>query len=279
MLRGRDAECRILDQLLGMARSGRSGVLVIRGVPGIGKSALLDYLAENSPGFRVVRAAGVETEMELPFAGLHQLCSPLFGGIERLPGPQRDALRVAFGIQAGDPPDRFLVSVAALRLLSHAAERRPLACLIDDAHWLDRASVQALAFTARRLLAERVVMVFTVRETGEPELAGLRELMLRGISDSDARLLLASVIQGRLDPQVRDRIVVEAQGNPLALLELPRAQTPAQLAGGFGLPDARPLRSLIEEGFLTRARALPPDTQRLLLIAAAEPVGDTALLW
>lgn len=278
-LRGRDAESRTLDRLLAVARSGHSGVLVIRGAPGIGKSALLDYLAENSPGFQVVRTAGVEPEMELPFAGLHQLCSSLLGHIERLPAPQRDALRVAFGIQAGDPPDRFLVSVAALQLLSHAAERRPLACLIDDAQWLDRASIQALAFTARRLLAERVVVVFTVREAGHPELAGLPELALGGLGDSDAHLLLASAIQGRLDPQVRDRIVAEAQGNPLALLELPLTQTPAQLAGGFGLPDARPLRSLIEESFLARARALPPDTQRLLLIAAAEPVGDTALLW
>lgn len=279
MLRGRDAECRTLDELLAMARSGHSGVLVIRGEPGIGKSALLDYAAENSPGFQVIRIAGVETEMELPFAGLHQLCGPLLGRIERLPVPQRDALRVAFGIQAGDPPDRFLVSVAALRLLSDAADRRSLACLIDDAQWLDLASMQALAFTARRLLAERVAVIFTVRETGQPELAGLPEMVLRGIGDSDARLLLDSAIRGRLDPQVRDRIVAEAHGNPLALLELPRTQTPAQLAGGFGLPDAQRLRSLIEESFLTRARMLPANTQRLLLIAAAEPVGDTALLW
>jgi DNA-binding CsgD family transcriptional regulator len=218
--------------------------------------------------------------MELAFAGLHQLCAPMLDGLDGLPGPQANALRAAFGLQDGAAPDRFLVALAVLSLLAEAAEAEPLVCLVDDVQWLDRASAQALAFVARRLLAERIAMVFAVREpTDANELAGLPELVVEGIADDEARLLLASAMPGRLDERVRDQIVAETRGNPLALLELPRGLTPAELAGGFGLPDARPVASRVEETFVQRVRSLPPETQRLLLVAAAEPVGDVSLLW
>jgi DNA-binding CsgD family transcriptional regulator len=220
--------------------------------------------------------------MELPFAGLQQLCGPMLDRLEHLPGPQRDALRLVFGLSGGSPPDRFLVGLAVLSLLSDVAEERPLVCLVDDVQWLDQASVQALAFVARRLMAEPVVLVFAVRElSDETELVGLPELVVEGIGDSDARLLLESAVPGRLDEQVRDRIVAETRGNPLALLELPMGLTPAELAGGFGLglPLERPVSSRIQQSFLRRLRSLPHETQQLLLIAAAEPVGDVPLLW
>jgi DNA-binding CsgD family transcriptional regulator len=217
--------------------------------------------------------------MELAFAGLHQLCAPMLDGLDALPGPQQDALRVAFGMQDGDAPDRFLVALAILSLLAETAEAQPLVCVVDDAQWLDRASAQALAFVARRLLAERIAMVFAVRDPVDGnELTGLPALVVDGLADDDARLLLASVLPGRLDERVRDQIVAETRGNPLALLELPRGLTSAELAGGFGLPDA-PLASRVEETFVQRVRTLPPETQRLLLVAAAEPVGDVSLLW
>ena len=253
---------------------------VLRGEAGVGKSALLDYVAEHGSECRVVRIAGVESEMELAFAGLHQLCAPLLEGLAALPEPQRDALRVAFGIQAGAAPDRFLVALAALSLLADAAEAEPLICLVDDVQWLDQASAQTLAFVARRLLAERIAMVFAVREpTDRNELSGLPDLVIGGLADDDARSLLAAAVPGRLDERVRDQIIAETGGNPLALLELPRGLTPAELAGGFGLPDARPLASRVEETFMQRVRALAPETQRLLLAASAEPVGDVGLLW
>jgi DNA-binding CsgD family transcriptional regulator len=280
MLRGRATECERLDALLTEVRSGRSATLVMRGDSGVGKTALLDYIVGRASECRVARAAGVESEMELAFAGLQQLCAPMLDRLEHLPGPQRDALRVAFGLRDGEAPERFLVGLAVLSLLSEVAEERPLVCLVDDAQWLDRASVQALAFVARRLMAEPVAVVFAVREpSDEDELLGLPELVVEGIGDRDARLLLASAIRGRLDDQVRDRIVAETGGNPLALLELPRGLTPAELAGGFGLLDARPLANRIEQRFQERVQALPHDTQRLLLTAAAEPVGDVTLLW
>jgi hypothetical protein len=280
MLRGRATECGRLDALLTEARSGRSATLVMRGDSGVGKTALLDYIVERASECRIARAAGVESEMELAFAGLHQLCAPMLDRLEHLPGPQRDALRVAFGLWDGDAPERFLVGLAVLSLLSEVAEERPLVCLVDDAQWLDRASVQALAFVARRLMAEPVAVVFAVREpSDEHELLGLPDLVVEGIGDRDARLLLASAMRGRLDDQVRDRIVAETGGNPLALLELPRGLTPTELAGGFGLPDARPLANRIEQRFQERVQALPHTTQRLLLTAAAEPVGDVTLLW
>src|SRR4051794_10278096 len=277
-LRGREDELRTLDQLLGAVRGGESRALVLRGEPGIGKTALLEHAVEAAPDFRVARAAGVESEMELAFAALQQLCAPMFDRLEHLPAPQRDALGVAFGLHAGDPPDRFLVGLAALSLLSEVAAEQPLVCVIDDSQWLDRASAQALAFVARRLLAESVALVFGTREPSE-EFSGLTELHVEGLRDDEARALLGSVITGPVDERVRDRIVAETRGNPLALLELPRGFGPAELAGGFGLPDALPLSEQIEESFRRRLEVLAPETQRLLLVAAAEPVGSPALMW
>jgi hypothetical protein len=225
-------------------------------------------------------AARARSEMELPFAGLHQLCAPMLAKLEALPEPQHSALSVAFGLSAGDAPDRFLVALAALSLLSAVAEERPLLCFVDDAQWLDGASGQVLGFVARRLLAESVAIVFAVREPSEErELEGLPELALGGLSEEDARALLETVIQGRLDERVRDRIVAETHGNPLALLELPRAMSAAELAGGFALPDTGDLPRHLEDHYLQRASALPERTQRLMLLAAADPVGDATLLW
>jgi len=221
-LRGRRSECETLDRLLEGVRAGQSRVLVLRGEPGVGKSALLEHLVARASGCRVAPAAGVESEMELPFAGLHQLCAPLLDRVARLPEPQADALRTAFGLTRGDPPDRFLVGLAVLTLLADVAEDRPLVCVIDDAQWLDLVSAQTLSFLARRLLAERVALVFAVREPSEGfELAGLPELMVRGLAQGDARALLDSVIVGPVDERVRDRIVAETRGNPLALWNCP----------------------------------------------------------
>jgi DNA-binding CsgD family transcriptional regulator len=279
-LRGRRNECKGLDRLLAEARKEHSGVLVVRGEAGVGKTVLLEYLAEHADGFRIARAVGVESEMELPYAGLHQLCAPLLEVLQDLPPPQRDALATAFGVSAGEPPDRFLVGLAVLSLVSEVAEGQALLWIVDDAQWLDRASAQTLAFVARRLLAERMVLAFGVREpSGEQELAGLPELVVVGLGDSDARALLDSVITGPVDQQVRDRIVAETRGNPLALLELPRGLSPGELAFGFGLNGTMPLASRIEEGFLRRLEPLPVDTRRVLLTAAAEPGGDDGLLW
>jgi DNA-binding CsgD family transcriptional regulator len=278
--RGRTSERAALDRLLEAVRGGQSAIVVVRGEPGVGKTALLRYAARQASGFRVAQIGGVESEMELPFAGLHQLCAPLFGPAQRLPAPQRAALRVALGLAAGDTPDRFLVALATLGLLSGTAEERPLLCLVDDAHWLDGASRQALGFVARRLLAESVAMVFAVREPSEErELTGLPEIALEGLGDEDARALLESVLPGRLDEAVRDRIVAETRGNPLALLELPRSMTAAELAGGFALPDAGDLPRHLEEHYQRRLAALPPDTRLLMLLAAADPVGDATVLW
>jgi DNA-binding CsgD family transcriptional regulator len=278
-LLGRRQECELLDGLLQDVRAGASRVLVVRGETGVGKSALLAHIRERASGCRVARVAGVESEMELPFAGLHQLCAPLLDRVERLPGPQRDALLTAFGISAGPPPDRFLVGVAVLGLLADVAEQRPLVCLIDDAHWLDQASLQALGFVARRLLAESVAMVFSVRgSSGDGDLRDLPDMTLGGLAGGPARALLDQAIRGRLDEGVRERMVAETRGNPLALLELPRGLSPAELAGGFGLPGAPGLTSRIEESFVRRLEALPPDARLLVLVAAAEPVGDATLL-
>ena len=278
-LRGRRSECASLDRLLEDVRGGQSRVLILRGDAGVGKTALLDYLAVSASGCRIARSAGVESEMELAFAGLHQLCAQLLSHLAHLPGPQRDALGTAFGLTAGAAADRFLVGLAVLSLLSRIAEERPLVCLVDDAQWLDRASAQVLAFVARRLLAESMALVFAVREAGEELEGNLPVMVVGGLNDSDARALLESVVPGRLDERVRDRIVAEARGNPLALLELPLGLTAAELAGGFGRPDARPLASVIEQSFLRRVQSLPLETQRLLLAAAAEPVGDVPQLW
>ena len=269
----------MLDRLVAAALGGESQVLVLRGEAGVGKTALLDELAQRAQGCRIVRVTGAESEMELAFAGLHQLCAPMLDGLGGLPGPQRDALSVAFGLSTGHPPDRFLVGLAALSLLSDAAERLPLLCLIDDGQWLDQASAQTLAFVARRLLADRVAMVVAVRDAnGDEALAGLPQFEVAGLRESSARELLDSAVAGRLDTRVRDRIVAETRGNPLALLELPRGLTAEQLAGGFALPDALPPAGQIEQSFLRRVRSLPAPTQNFLLIAAAEPVDDVPLL-
>src|SRR4051794_35204225 len=280
-LLGRDSEIEMLDRLLDTVRAGRSAVLVLRGEAGVGKSALLACLIERASGCRIARAAGVESEMELPFAGLHQLCGPMLDRLDSLPAPQREALATAFGLSAGAPPDRFLVGLAVLSLLSEVAEDGPLLCVVDDAHWQDRASAQTLAFVARRLLAESVGLVFAVREPSETrDFAGLPELVVAGLDDGDAAALLHSAIPGRLDERVGDRIVTEARGNPLALLELPRGLTSAELAGGFGVPHTVvPLASRIELSFQRQLESLSDETRRLLLTAAAEPVGDVTLLW
>ena len=252
----------------------------MRGEPGVGKSALLDYLVQSAAGCRVARAAGTEYEMELAYAGLHQLCAPMLGLRERLPGPQRDALESAFGLSTGPPPDRFVVGLAVLGLLSEVADEQPLICVVDDAQWLDETSARALAFVARRLLAESVGLVFAVRQASEVrELTGLPELLLGGLGETDASALLDSAWPGRLDEQVRHRVIAESHGNPLALLELPRGLSPAELAGGFALPDVAPLTNRIEQSFLRRLESLSHDARRLLLLAAAEPVGDMTLLW
>jgi DNA-binding CsgD family transcriptional regulator len=266
--------------LLSAVRRGESGALVLRGEAGMGKTALLDYASRSCEGCRVIRAGGVESEMELPFAALHQLCIPLLDGVERLPAPQRDALRTAFGLMSGPRPDRFLVGLAVLTLLSDAAEAQPLTCVVDDAQWLDRCSAQVLSFVARRLQAESVIVLFAERDQDQPtELAGLPELALGRLSDADARALLASSTPGRLDERVRERIIDEARGNPLALLELPRGVSSASLAGGFAVSDSLPLASRMEASFRRRVDQLPEETQRLLLLAAAEPTGDPMLLW
>ena len=280
---GRPSESGALDQLLASVRTGQSRVLVVRGEAGVGKTALLEYLVQSASGCVIARAAGVESELELAFAGLHQLCAPFVDRLERLPGPQREALGTAFGLRDGDAPDRFLVGLAVLSLLSDVADERPLVCVVDDAQWLDGATAQVLAFVARRLAAESVGLVLAVRESGgERHFGGLAELLVHGLDDRDARELLEAVVTGPLDERVRDRIVSETRGNPLALLELPRGRTPAELAGGFGLGDgpedlSPPAR--IEASFRERLAPLPPSTRRLLLVAAAEPVGDPLLVW
>jgi DNA-binding CsgD family transcriptional regulator len=279
MLRGRDDERAVLDGLLDEARAGQSGVLVLRGDAGVGKTALLEYAIESASDLMVVRAVGVESEMELAYAALHQLCAPLLDRLDRLPDPQRNALETTFGLCEGPVPDRFLVGLATLSLLSEAAHERPLVCSIDDAQWLDRTSAQVVTFVARRLVAESVVLLPATRKLAGEESGRLPELVVEGLRDADARALLASAIPGRLDEQVADQLLAEAHGNPLALLELPRGLSPAQLAGGFGLPGALSLSGRIEESFVNRVEALPEDTQQLLLVAAAEPTGDPGLLW
>jgi DNA-binding CsgD family transcriptional regulator len=277
-LLGRQREREVLGRLLAAARGGHGGVLVVHGEPGVGKTALLEDAVQAARVFRVARTVGVEGEMELAYAALQQLCAPILELTERLPQPQRDALAVAFGRSVGPAPDPFLVGLAVLGLLSEAAEERPLLGVVDDAQWLDRASARALGFVARRLLAERVALVFAARELGEA-LAGFPELHVGPLGHRDARALLASALPARLDERVLERIIVETRGNPLGLLELPRGLTPTQLAGGFGLPAALPLSARIEASFTRRLARLPGAARRLLLVAAADPVGDLALVW
>jgi DNA-binding CsgD family transcriptional regulator len=280
MLLDRLQERAALGQLLDAARAGRSSVLVMRGEPGVGKTALLEYAIESAAGLRVARVAGIESEMELAFASFQQLCAPMLGKLEGLPDPQRAALGVAFGLNTGAAPDRFLVGLAALSLLSEVAEQQPLLCVIDDAQWLDRASAQALAFVARRLLAEPVALVFATREPGD-EFRGLPELLVGGLRDGDAQELLSSVVRGPLDERVRDRILAETRGNPLALLELPRdvpGVPGVPSVSGFP-PGMSGLSGRIEDSFRGRLEVLPAATRRLMLVAAAEPAGEPALMW
>jgi DNA-binding CsgD family transcriptional regulator len=279
-LHGRRGECELLDRLVGDVRAGQSRVLVLRGEPGAGKTALLDYLTRGAAGCRVTRVTGVEPETEMAFAGLHQLCAPYLDRLGYLPEPQRDALRLAFSMRGGDAPDRFAVGMAALSLLSDLARERPLVCLVDDAQWLDPPSAQALAFVARHLAATPAAVIFAVRQPADGQgLAGLPALPLGGLADADARALLDSVIIGPVDERVRDRIIAEARGRPQALLGLTRGLTPAELAGGFGLPGVVRMPSRIEEDYRRRFARLPAATQLLLLIAAAEPAGDPVLVW
>jgi DNA-binding CsgD family transcriptional regulator len=275
---GRRSECGMLDQLVAAVRTGESRVLVVSGEPGVGKTALLDYLAERAADCQVARATGVQSEMELAFAALHQLCAPVLGDLDHLPPPQRDALRTAFGMSSGTAPDKFLVGLAVLNLLSDVADQRPLVCVVDDEHWVDRASAQVLGFVARRLAAESVGLVFAARVRSD-DLAGLPELNVDGLPNADARALLEAELTGPLDIRVRDLILAETRGNPLALLELSRGLRREELAGGYGFVGAALPAERVERSFLRRIEGLPEQTRRLLTVAAADPVGDTALVW
>src|SRR4051794_37927342 len=279
-LLGRTEERQRLDSLLEQARHGRAGVLVLRGEAGIGKSTLLEHVEQRAAGFQVCRAVGVESEMELPYAGLQQLCGPITDRAEQLSPLHRSVLDQAFGLSTGSPPERFLVGMAALELVCAVAREQPLIWLIDDAQWLDRASVQAIAFVGRRLPAESVVIVVAARDIGEEnDLAGLPEVKVDGLEPEDAGMLFDSVVSGPTDPMVRERIIAETRGNPLALLELPRAWTTAELVEGLSAATWGPLSSQLELGFAKRLGELPTDTQTFLTLAAAEPKGDAELLW
>ena len=277
LLRGRERECDLLDGFASAIRESESRSLVLRGEAGIGKTALIEYLVASVPEMTILRATGIESDMELAFASLHQLCAPLLDRLERLPGPQREALEVVFGLEAGPAPDRFLVGLAVLSLVSEVAEETPLLCVVDDAQWLDQTSALTLAFVARRLLAEPVGLVFATRARVEA-LQHVQDLELRGLVNGDARALLNSSVKFALDERVRDRILAETRGNPLALIELPRGLKPTELAGGFAIPDARDLTSRIEKSYVRRLETLPEDARRLLLVAASEPLGDPLLL-
>jgi hypothetical protein len=249
---GRSIESSVLAELTGVVQSGQGRALIVRGGAGIGKSTLIERLVQSAPGLHTVRAVGVESEMELPFGGLHQLCAPLLNLLPDLPAPQRDALRTVFGFKEGSPPDRLLVGLAVLGLFCEAAERKPVLCLVDDGHWLDRASAAALAFVGRRLLADPVFLVIATREV-DMEFSGLPELVVSGLGDADAMALLRSLPGVPLDAQVRDRIVAEAHGNPLALMEWHRSLTPAEAAGGSVLPSGGPLEGRLGGWCLSRA--------------------------
>ncbi len=281
MLVGRDDETGALDGVLAAVRNGLSGVLVLRGETGIGKTALLDWAAGMAPDMQLTRVAGVESEMDLGFAGLHQLLVPFLGGLYELPAPQRAALQSAFGLVAGPSPDRFLVGLATLSLLTGAAESKPVLCVVDNVQWLDRASAEVLGFVARRLLADRVGMLFAVRERTKRALVfeGLPELSVGGLADQAAHELLAAAAGGPVDPRVGERIVAEAAGCPLGLVEFGAELTAGERSGA--VPLAGPLRfgERLEELYLSRVRALPADAQTLLLVMAADQLGDPAKVW
>ena len=278
---GRQAERATVDKLISQAHSGPSGVLIVRGEAGIGKTVLLEHArgrAEAS-GFRIVSSAGVECETQFAFAGLHQLCAPLLDRVAALPEPQQTALGVALGQQGGSAPDRFLVGLAVLNLLAEVAEEAPLLCLIDDVQWLDEVSAQVLTFVARRIAAERIVLVFALRDPTDRDLLpfdGIPVVCLGGLDEPDARALLAGSVHGPLDDGTCDRVITEARGNPLALLEL-AGSTSAAWVGGFELPDVRDTTHRIEDTFRRRADSLPAPTQLLLLTAAVDPTGDVTL--
>ncbi len=278
VLTGRRREREYLNDLIEGVRSGHSAAVVLRGDMGVGKTALLEDLIQSAADFRVARAVGVESEMELAFAMLQQLVAPMLGHLDRLPAPQSDALATVFGRKSGPAPDSLLAGLALLSLLSDAAEEHPLVCVVDDAQWMDRASAVALGVAARRLMAESVLLVIAARESND-DFIGLPELVVEGLPDPDSRELLDSAISWPLDDRVREQILSEARGNPLALLELPRGLSAVELAGGYGLPDIPPLAGRIEDSFLRRVERLPDDTRLLLTVAAAEPLGDSALLW
>src|SRR4051812_7815023 len=280
MLVGRVRERQVLDHLLADARHGRSGTLVIRGEAGIGKTALLRYCEHEAVDCQVIHVAGVEDELELPFAALHQLCQPLLDHLSEVPEPQTRALRIAFGLEAGATPGRFMVGPAVLTLLADVAPNKPLVCVIDGAQWVDEASAQVFGFVARRLFAESVVLLLVVRETGNRHrFEGLRTLSLEGLTTDDATTLFTAATAGHVDAQMRDRIVAETRGNPLALLELPRVMSRAELAGDFAIPRSATVSNQMEEHYIRRIRALPEQTQALLMLAAADPTGDPALFW
>ncbi|NUR96150.1 MAG: DUF2791 family P-loop domain-containing protein, partial [Kribbellaceae bacterium] len=276
-LLGRRAERAVLDRLLTDVRNGTSRVLVVRGEAGVGKTALLNYAADAAADFSMVRAVGVQSEMELAFAALHQLCAPLLDRLDRIPEPQRRALATVFGLAPGPAPDRFMVGLAVLSLISDLAEEQPVLVVVDDVQWLDTATAQTLGFVARRIGAEAVGLLFGAREPGV-ELGGLPELVVDGLPDDDALALLGSAVEFLLDEPVRNRIVAETRGNPLALLELPRGLTATQLAAGFGMLGQQGLPGRIEQSFLRQADTLPAPTRQLLLVAAAEPMGDPVLV-
>lgn len=278
-LLGRRAESEALDELLTDVLAGTSRVAVLRGEAGVGKSALLGYVSDRVSGWLVATAVAVESEMELAYSGLHQLCGPMLDHLDRLPVPQRDALATVFGRKTGPAPDRFLVALATLTLFAEAAERQPLICIVDDAQWLDQASAQIIGFVGRRLHAERVALLCAARTgSGDNVLAGLPELSVGGLGDSDARALLLDNVYGPLDAAVCDQIITESHGNPLALLELPRTWNATDLAGRFGLPGSPPVVGKIEQSYGRRLELLPSQTRLLVIAAAAEPLGDPVLL-
>jgi DNA-binding CsgD family transcriptional regulator len=279
LLLGRSDECNALERLLDDADHGRTRVLILRGEAGIGKSALLGHLSDRLEGWSVARAVGVESELELAYSGLHQVCGSMLDQLDRLPDPQRDALAIVFGLSAGPAPNPFLVGLATLTLLAEVAEQRPLACIVDDAQWLDQASEKILAFVARRLLAERIAIVCATRAgVGDDMFAGLPELLIDRLGDDDARTLLLDNVHGPLDEAVCEQVLLESRGNALAVLELARSSNHSDLAGGYGLPGSGPVAGKIEKSYERQLRVLSSETQLLVLAAAAEPLGDPALL-